>query len=410
KKNSSTLKNVVSWLDAQYPNGVSEHAMLLIDDESDYASINTKEMEDPTIINKKIRKLISLFKKTSYVAFTATPYANIFIDHEASNTEVGLDLFPKDFIYLLEPPSNYLGAKHYFVDNPENHIVNIDDYEDSYPLKHKITHIVEELPNSLIEAISLFYLNVGIRYERGFVNNHNLLRQLRIASQQLRIVDLAPMRVISSFWNHGFLSNLNDVIVMPQSWLGVRRSLELLSSRVIDMAVCNGFEFLPNNWIYANGHWECGDLVAFELYRYPIELACHPGHPLVKLDALTGREFWSYPSVALPNELFPRKSQALIAKGLWQDIVQTKRHSWKHWEGLSRDRKHLVYTNCLRRRLMPAGIEIKVLPFDLDMMDVDVVVVSRSIAGVGSVQALFKSIKDLYVNLLMSGELNAQNS
>jgi DNA-binding transcriptional LysR family regulator len=241
-------------------------------------------------------------------------------------------------------------------------------------------------------------------------NNHNLLRQLRIASQQLRIVDLAPMRVISSFWNHGFLSNLNDVIVMPQSWLGVRRSLELLSSRVIDMAVCNGFEFLPNNWIYANGHWECGDLIAFELYRYPIELACHPGHPLVKLDALTGREFWSYPSVALPNELFPRMSQALIAKGLWQDIVQTKRHSWKHWEGLSRDRKHLVYTNCLRRRLMPAGIEIKVLPFDLDMMDVDVVVVSRSFAGVGSVQALFKRIKDLYVNLLMSGELNAQNS
>jgi hypothetical protein len=59
---------------------------------------------------------------------------------------------------------------------------------------------------------------------------------------------------------------------------------------------------------------------------------------------------------------------------------------------------------------MPAGIEIKVLPFDLDMMDVDVVVVSRSFAGVGSFEALFKRIKDLYVNLLMSGELNAQNS
>jgi hypothetical protein len=173
KKNSSTLKNVVSWLEAQYPNGVSEHAMLLIDDESDYASINTKEKEDPTIINKRIRKLISLFKKTSYVAFTATPYANIFIDHEASNTEVGLDLFPKDFIYLLEPPSNYLGAKHYFVDNPENHIVNINDYEDAFPLNHKITHSVEEIPYSLIEAVFHFYLNVGIRYERGFVNNHN---------------------------------------------------------------------------------------------------------------------------------------------------------------------------------------------------------------------------------------------
>jgi hypothetical protein len=173
KKNSNTLKNVISWLEAQYPNGVSDHAMLLIDDESDYASINTKEIEDPTIINKRIRKLISLFNKTSYVAFTATPYANIFIDHEATNTEVGSDLFPKDFIYLLEPPSNYLGAKHYFVENSKNHIVNINDFEESFPLKHKITHSVQNIPNSLIEAILLFYLNVGIRYERGFINNQN---------------------------------------------------------------------------------------------------------------------------------------------------------------------------------------------------------------------------------------------
>ncbi len=173
KKNSNTLKNVVSWLEAQYPNRISDHAMLLIDDESDYASINTKEKEDPTIINKRIRKLISLFDKTSYVAFTATPYANIFIDHEATNSEVGLDLFPKDFIYLLEPPSNYLGAKNYFVDHPQNHIVNIDDFDVAFPLNHKIDHKVHELPDSLVEAVYLFYLNVGIRYERGFVSNHN---------------------------------------------------------------------------------------------------------------------------------------------------------------------------------------------------------------------------------------------
>jgi hypothetical protein len=173
KKDSKTLENVVKWLNTQYPNGVANHAMLMIDDESDYASINTKLKEDPTIINKKIRKLISLFNKTSYVAFTATPYANIFIDHEASNPEVGLDLFPKDFIYLLEPPSNYLGAKYYFVEHPEKHIINIDDFNESFPLNHKINHVIDELPDSLIEAINHFYLNVAIRYERGSVNNHN---------------------------------------------------------------------------------------------------------------------------------------------------------------------------------------------------------------------------------------------
>lgn len=211
KKNSSTLKNVVSWLEAQYPNGVSDHAMLLIDDESDYASINTKEMEDPTIINKKIRKLISLFNKTSYVAYTATPYANIFIDHEASNTEVGEDLFPKDFIYLLEPPSNYLGAKHYFVDNPQNHIVNISDYEDSFPLKHKKTHIVEGLPKSLLEAISIFYLNVGIRHERGYVNNHNsmLIHVSRFTDVHIQVrnkIDVFVKELNTSIKTRGGLS------------------------------------------------------------------------------------------------------------------------------------------------------------------------------------------------------------
>jgi len=241
-------------------------------------------------------------------------------------------------------------------------------------------------------------------------NNQKLLHQLRIASQQLRLVDLAPMRVVTSYWNHSFLLNLNDATVMPQSWLGVQRSLGLLRSRVIDMVVCNGFEFLPDDWIYSNGYWECGDLIAFELHRYPVELACHPGHPLFNVNPLTGREFWSYPSVALPNELFPRKSKALIARGLWQDLVQIKRHSWKNWEGLSRDRKHLVYTNSLRRRVMPNDIAIKVLPFELGIVDVDVIVVVKPFASLEPVQALCEIIKKLYGDQLIPGEANAQFS
>ena len=46
KKNTSTLKNVIDWLEKQYKNQtISKHAMLMIHDESDYASINTKEEE-----------------------------------------------------------------------------------------------------------------------------------------------------------------------------------------------------------------------------------------------------------------------------------------------------------------------------------------------------------------------------
>ena len=190
KKNTRTLSNVINWLEAQYKNQIPNHAMLLIDDESDYASINTKEDEDPTSINKKIRKLLSLFKKSSYVAYTATPYANIFIDHEAENEDVGQDIFPKDFIYAIEAPSNYFGAKKIFLDKPEKHLISISDYEDYIPIKHKKDFEIEELPESLLEAIRLFVLNVGIRTLRGQGNKHNsmLIHATRFTRihQQLR--------------------------------------------------------------------------------------------------------------------------------------------------------------------------------------------------------------------------------
>lgn len=191
KKESNVLENVVNWLKTQYPNGISNHAMLMIDDESDYASINTRDQDDPTIINKKIRMLLSLFNKTSYVAFTATPYANIFIDHEAENSQVGSDLFPKDFIYLLEPPSNYKGAKHYFLENSDEHIIQINDFIDYIPVDHKINHKVYELPPSLKEAVLHFYLNVGIRHERGNINSHNsmLIHVSRFTDVHIQIRD-----------------------------------------------------------------------------------------------------------------------------------------------------------------------------------------------------------------------------
>ncbi|HIP36720.1 MAG TPA: hypothetical protein EYG85_07680 [Crocinitomix sp.] len=53
KKHTSTLKNVIKWLESQYKNKIDKHSMLMIDDESDYASINTKNEEDPTAINIK---------------------------------------------------------------------------------------------------------------------------------------------------------------------------------------------------------------------------------------------------------------------------------------------------------------------------------------------------------------------
>lgn len=173
KKNASTLKNVIDWLEQQ--NIIAkDHAMLLIDDESDYASINTKkDDEDPTTINRNIRKLLSLFNKKAYVAYTATPYANIFIKDDEVDDDLGKDLFPEDFIYALDAPSNYFGAAKIFLDPDKKYLVPIDDYEETLPTKHKKSDLVEELPESLEEAIRLFCLNVAIRHLRRQEEKHN---------------------------------------------------------------------------------------------------------------------------------------------------------------------------------------------------------------------------------------------
>ncbi|CAA6802168.1 MAG: Endonuclease [uncultured Sulfurovum sp.] len=173
KKNTRTLDNVIKWLEEVYNNKISNHAMLMVDDESDYASINTKDEEDPTAINKKLRKLLSLFHKSVYVAYTATPYANIFIDHEAGHDNLGRDLFPKDFIYALNAPDNYFGARKIFLGGDRKYLVTIDDYLDDIPSKHKKDFELPSIPQSLYDAMRVFVINIAIRSLRGQEKSHN---------------------------------------------------------------------------------------------------------------------------------------------------------------------------------------------------------------------------------------------
>jgi len=173
KKNARTIFNVIDWIKSHYNEQVEEHAMLLIDDESDYASINTNDDDSPTAINGRIRELLALFSKKSYVAYTATPYANIFIDHKVDHDALGKDLFPEDFIYALEAPSNYFGAARIFLDPEQRYLVDVTDHEDIIPTRHKKDLQIEELPESLLEAIRLFILNVSIRHLRRQEDKHN---------------------------------------------------------------------------------------------------------------------------------------------------------------------------------------------------------------------------------------------
>lgn len=175
KKNSSTLKNILSWLETSKDKDtfIKNYPMLLIDDEADNASINTKKKPDEaTAINKQIRQILNMFYKVSYVGFTATPFANIFIDPDAEHEEYKDDLFPDDFIISLETPSNYFGAKKVFLEESEKYLKTITDNEVNFPIPLPKDFNITELPQSFYEALYLFILSIGIKKSRGIKNSH----------------------------------------------------------------------------------------------------------------------------------------------------------------------------------------------------------------------------------------------
>ena len=194
KKNSSTLKYLLEWLrehSARFGTETIDAPMLLIDDEADNASINIKHGKDEVSrINGQIRGLLHMFERSCYVGYTATPFANIFIDPSTDDDMLGDDLFPRSFIVSLDPPTNYFGPSKVFLDGSDAVIRHIDDNEDLLPLKHGIDLEVVALPPSLVYALRTFVLGRAIRLARGHDRQHssmlvnasrftNVQRQLR---------------------------------------------------------------------------------------------------------------------------------------------------------------------------------------------------------------------------------------
>ncbi|PEM16138.1 endonuclease [Bacillus toyonensis] len=235
KKNKSVLKNLESWLTANNAdsNGKIDLPLLLIDDEADNASVNTKkEDQDPTAINAAIRSILNRFYRASYVGITATPFANIFINPETASEMVGDDLFPRDFIYVLSPPSNYIGADGIFGDFPkyDKCLVQIDEEEitNFFPFKHKKDLEVDVLPSSLYEALGYFLLVNAIRDLRGDLTDHRsmLINVSRFTDVQVKIKELVIIwlsQVQSDVRNYSSLSEkrameINSIRFLKQLW------------------------------------------------------------------------------------------------------------------------------------------------------------------------------------------------
>ena len=190
KKNAHSLKNLTEWLketSTKEGKGLVNEPMLLIDDEADNASINIRYQKDEvSTINRQIRELLNLFECSGFVGYTATPFANIFIEPDTDDEMLQADLFPQHFIVCLEPPSNYFGAQKVFLGKSENVVKYITDNEEWLPSNHKIDWDLQRLPPSMIQAIRTFVVSCAIRLARrhGKVHCSMLVNASRFISVQ----------------------------------------------------------------------------------------------------------------------------------------------------------------------------------------------------------------------------------
>lgn len=181
KKNGPVLRRLHAWLDAAPEDARRVLPVLIIDDEADQASVDTRgtyqaeddpqdpDYEPPSIINGLIRDLLRKFQRTAYVAYTATPFANILIPHDTIDPTVGNDLYPKDFVVDLPKPDGYFGAEELFgrLDPVSGESVEGLDVVRQVTDEDVLALSQSTLPPTLETAIIDFILAGAARAERG---------------------------------------------------------------------------------------------------------------------------------------------------------------------------------------------------------------------------------------------------
>lgn len=177
KKNPVVLRRLIKWLDTK--NGrqaLAQTNVAVIDDEADQASVATGR------INPLIRGLLGLLPRCTYIGYTATPFANVFIDPAAE------DLYPKDFILNLPKPEGYFGPEVVF---GRDAVDEDDSGSDGFDMVRRVPDtdvallrpvgkgsdvgFAPTMTAGLVDAVRWFWLATAARRARGHLTGHSTM-------------------------------------------------------------------------------------------------------------------------------------------------------------------------------------------------------------------------------------------
>lgn len=147
---------------------MSDVPTLVIDDEADQASLNTKVQKGATSTTyQRILSLRDYLPHHTFLQYTATPQAPLLINL--------IDVLSPNFVKVLSPGASYKGGKAFFRDALDQ-ICTIPD--DEIPTED---HPLDAPPESLLEAMRIFFLGVsaGIIVDKSSGNRSMMVHPSR---------------------------------------------------------------------------------------------------------------------------------------------------------------------------------------------------------------------------------------
>jgi len=169
-KNNTHLKKLVKLF--QKVQKKADCKVLIIDDEADQASLNTKASKKDEDSVSATYLTITRLKETlvnhTFIQYTATPQAPLFISV--------LDILSPSFVKILTPGGAYTGGKTFFKRNPESSYPYIQEIpsEEIYTNSNEFT----DIPKSLVECTMIYFITVvigALSNERAVNSNRTMM-------------------------------------------------------------------------------------------------------------------------------------------------------------------------------------------------------------------------------------------
>ena len=222
---------------------LSNEPTIIIDDEGDQATLNTKVYSNNmSTIYKSVIELKSKINRHCFISITATPQANILIST--------VDLLSPDFGILVYPGEEYCGLNEFHGEDQDRYIKIIPENEES---------LIESngVPLSFYHAFADFFVGGAVRNYRGDNGKHAML----VHPSQKKIDHKIVIDKISAI--------LND-------W---REKAEIRLKKINDISYKSLEEFLKDSYDrYKEDGVKLPDYNELEIYILNCIKKCSPVH------------------------------------------------------------------------------------------------------------------------------------